>query len=102
MKKQHIIISFIAALLALCAVSCQEELNPITTVTLHAVTQDFNNDSKVYINDHTPYWQNGDRIRINDADYPIYAATENPAPIHNVAICATGYRALHGCLFRQW
>ena len=94
MKKQHIIISFIAALLALCAVSCQEELNPITTVTLHAVTQDFNNDSKVYINDHTPYWQNGDRIRINGADYPIYAATEKPAPIHNVAICATGYRAL--------
>ena len=94
MKKQHIIISFIAALLALCAVSCQEELTPITTVTLHAVTQDFNNDSKVYINDHTPYWQNGDRIRINGADYPIYAATENPAPIHNVAICATGYRAL--------
>ena len=94
MKKQHIIISFIAALLALCAVSCQEELIPITTVTLHAVTQDFNNDSKVYINDHTPYWQNGDRIRINGADYPIYAATENPAPIHNVAICATGYRAL--------
>ena len=94
MKKQHIIISFIAALLALCAVSCQEELNPITTVTLHAVIQDFNNDSKVYINDHTPYWQNGDRIRINGADYPIYAATENPAPIHNVAICATGYRAL--------
>ena len=94
MKKQHIIISFIAALLALCAVSCQEELTPITTVTLHAVTQDFNNDSKVYINDHTPYWQNGDRIRINGADYPIYAATEKPAPIHNVAICATGYRAL--------
>ena len=94
MKKQHIIISFIAALLALCAVSCQEELTPITTVTLHAVTQDFNNDSKVYINDHTPYWQNGDRIRINGADYPIYAATENPVPIHNVAICATGYRAL--------
>lgn len=94
MKKQHIIISFIAALLALCAVSCQEELNPITTITLHAVTQDFNNDSKVYINDHTPYWQNGDRIRINGADYPIYAATENPAQIHNVAICATGYRAL--------
>lgn len=94
MKKQHIIISFIAALLAICAVSCQEELTPITTVTLHAVTQDFNNDSKVYVNDHTPYWQNGDRIRINGADYPIYAATEKPAPIHNVAICATGYRAL--------
>ena len=94
MKKQHIIFYFFAALLALCAVSCQEDLNPITTVTLHAVIQDFNNDSKVYINDHTPYWQNGDRIRINGADYPIYAATENPAPIHNVAICATGYRAL--------
>ena len=54
MKKQHIIFYFFAALLALCAVSCQEELIPITTVTLHAVIQDVNDASKVYINDHTP------------------------------------------------
>ena len=91
MKKQYIIFSFFGALLALSAVSCQKDKD---AVTLNAVIQKVSNDSKVYINDHTPYWQNGDRIRINGADYPIYAATEKPAPIHNVAICATGYRAL--------
>ena len=94
MKKQHIIISFIAALLALCAVSCQEELNPITTVTLHAVIQDVNDDSKVYINDHTPYWHNGDQIRINDADYTLQTAMENTASIPNIAISTSGYRAI--------
>ncbi len=94
MKKQHIIISFIAALLALCAVSCQEDLIPITTVTLHAVIQDVNDDSKVYINDHTPYWHNGDQIRINDADYTLQTAMENTASIPNIAISTSGYRAI--------
>ena len=94
MKKQHIIFYFFAALLALCAVSCQEDLNPITTVTLNAVIQEVNNDSKVYINDHTPYWHNGDQIRINDADYTIQTAMENTASIPNIAISTSGYRAI--------
>ena len=91
MKKQHIIFSFFAALLALCAVSCQKDQD---VVTLNAVIQKVSNDSKVYINDHTPYWHNGDQIRINDVDYTLQTAMENSAQIPNVANSTSGYRAI--------
>ena len=91
MKKQHIIFSFFAALLALSAVSCQKDQD---VVTLNAVIQKVNNDSKVYINDHTPYWHNGDQIRINDVDYTLQTAMENSAQIPNVANSTSGYRAI--------
>ena len=91
MKKQYIIFSFFAALLALCAVSCQKDQD---VVTLNAVIQKVSNDSKVYINDHTPYWHNGDQIRINDADYTLQTAMENSAQIPNVANSTSGYRAI--------
>ena len=91
MKKQHIIFSFFAALLALCAVSCKKDQD---VVTLNAVIQKVSNDSKVYINDHTPYWHNGDQIRINDVDYTLQTAIENSALIPNVANSTSGYRAI--------
>ena len=91
MKKQYIIFSFFAALLALCAVSCQKDQD---VVTLNAVIQKVSNDSKVYINDHTPYWHNGDQIRINNADYTLQTAMENSAQIPNVANSTSGYRAI--------
>ena len=91
MKKQYIIFSFFAALLALCAVSCQKDKD---AVTLNAVIQKVSNDSKVYINDHTPYWHNGDQIRINDVDYTLQTAMENSAQIPNVANSTSGYRAI--------
>ena len=89
MKKQHII--FFAAMMALCAVSCQKDKD---AVTLNAVIQKVSNDSKVYINDHTPYWHNGDQIRINDANYTLQTAIENSAQIPNVANSTSGYRAI--------
>ena len=91
MKKQYIIFSFFAALLVISAVSCQKDQD---AVTLNAVIQKVSNDSKVYINDHTPYWHNGDQIRINDADYTLQTAMENSAQIPNVANSASGYRAI--------
>ncbi len=91
MKKQYIIFSFFAALLALCAVSCQKDKD---AVTLNAVIQKVSKDSKVYINDHTPYWHNGDQIRINDANYTLQTAMENSAQIPNVANSTSGYRAI--------
>ena len=91
MKKQYIIFSFFAALLALSAVSCKKDQD---VVTLNAVIQRVSNDSKVYINDHTPYWHNGDQIRINDADYTLQTAMENSAQIPNVANSTLGYRAI--------
>ena len=91
MKKQYIIFSFFAALLAVSAVSCKKDQD---VVTLNAVIQKVSNDSKVYINDHTPYWHNGDQIRINDADYTLQTAMENSAQIPNVANSTSGYRAI--------
>ena len=91
MKKQYIIFSFFAALLAFSAVSCQKDQD---VVTLNAVIQKVSNDSKVYINDHTPYWHNGDQIRINDVDYTLQTAMENSAQIPNVANSTSGYRAI--------
>ncbi len=91
MKKQYIIFSFFAALLAFSAVSCKKDQD---VVTLNAVIQKVSNDSKVYINDHTPYWHNGDQIRINDANYTLQTAMENSAQIPNVANSTSGYRAI--------
>ena len=91
MMKQYIIFSFFAVLLALCAVSCKKDQD---VVTLNAVIQKVSNDSKVYINDHTPYWHNGDQIRINNADYTLQTAMENSAQIPNVANSTSGYRAI--------
>ena len=92
MKKQQIIFAFFAALVALSAVSCQKDQD---VVTLHAVISEVNNDSKVYINAPTPYWHNGDQIRINDADYTLQKISmANSATIPNVTISTSGYRAI--------
>ena len=90
--KQPIIFSFFAALLALSVVSCQKDQD---VVTLHAVIPEVNNDSKVYINAPTPYWHNGDQIRINDADYTLQEiSVANSVAIPNVTISTSGYRAI--------
>ena len=90
--KQPIIFSFFAALVALSVVSCQKDQD---VVTLQAVVQNVNNNSKVYINDHTPYWHNGDQIRINDADYTLQKRSmANSAAIPDVTISTSGYRAI--------
>ena len=90
--KQPIMFSFFAALMSLSVVSCQKDQD---VVTLHAVIPEVNNDSKVYINAPTPYWHNGDQIRINDADYTLQnISMANSAAIPNVTISTSGYRAI--------
>ena len=90
--KQPVIFSFFAALLALSVVSCQKDRD---VVTLHAVIPEVNNDLKVYVNAPTPYWHNGDQIRINDADYTLQKISmANSAAIPNVTISTSGYRAI--------
>lgn len=91
MKKQHIIFTFLAAVAVLGAVSCQKDQD---FVTLNAVIQKANNDSKVFINDYTPYWHNGDQIHINGDTYTLQAAMENSAQIPNVTSSTSGYRAI--------
>ena len=89
MKQQYLYIFLIAAMTATIFTSCQKEEG---TVTLSAEIQK-NTNSKVYIDDHTPCWHNGDEVYINNAAYPIIAATGSSARIENVA-AASAYHAI--------
>ena len=75
------------------AVSCQKEQ---ATVTLGAkIQKPVSGGSKVYIDDHTPCWHNGDMVYINDAAYPVMAATGSSARIENVTASSNNdYRAI--------
>ena len=91
MKKQHILFPFVLASIAMLAVSCQKEKG---TVTLGAEIQKaVNSSTKVYIDDHTPCWHNGDVVYINNAAYPIMAASGASARIEDVVSSST-YRAI--------
>ena len=73
------------------AVSCQKEEG---TVTLGAeIQKTVNSSTKVYINDHTPCWHNGDEVYINNAAYPIMAASGASARIEDV-VSSSSYRAI--------
>lgn len=92
MKKQHFLITLVMAATAILATGCQKEKG---TVTLGAEIQEpINSGSKVYLEDHTPSWVNGDQILINDDVYPVFAATGSSAQIENVT-ASSSYRALY-------
>ena len=74
------------------ATGCQKEKG---TVTLGAeIQKPINSGSKVYLEDHTPSWVNGDQIIINDDVYSVFAATGSSAQIENVT-ASSSYRALY-------
>ena len=89
MKQQYFRITLFAALMATLAIGCQKEEG---TVTLGAEIQK-PADSKMYIDDHTPCWHNGDEVHINSDDYPVMAATGSSARIEDV-VSASAYRAI--------
>lgn len=98
MNKQLFLLSFVVAAIATLAVGCQKETD---TVTLGAEIQKTNNgNSKVYIDDHTPCWHNGDEVYINNAAYPIIAASGASARIENVVTNST-YRAIFPASIRR-
>ena len=53
-----------------------------------------NGNGKVYIDEHTPCWQNCDEVFINNATYPVSAASGALARIENVA-SANSYQAIY-------
>ncbi len=91
MKKLYVNIFLVAVVLAVCCVSCQKDPKEVTLI---AITQKYNNDAKTYVDDITPYWHDGDRVRINDADYTLQEAMGNSAQIPNVTSRSTGYCAI--------
>ena len=85
MKKILFLSTLIAAILL--ASSCQKEQE---LVTLGAV---ISQPGKTYIDDRYPCWNNGDQVYVNNAVYPISAASGSSAQIADV-VSADGYRAL--------
>lgn len=91
MKKIYILFTFVLATIAMLAVGCQKEES---TVTLGAeIQRPVSSDTKVYIDDHTPCWHNGDEVYINNTAYPVMASTGTSARIENV-ISSSIYRAI--------
>ena len=89
MKNKYFLLTLVLASTAIMATSCQKEEG---TVTLGAEIQRPTN-GKVYINDHTPCWHNGDEVYINNAAYAVIAATGSSAQIEQVTRHDT-YRAI--------
>ncbi len=85
MKKILFLSTLIAAVLL--ASSCQKEQE---LVTLGAV---ISQPGKTFIDDRYPCWNNGDQVYVNNAAYPISAASGSSAQIADV-VSADGYRAI--------
>ncbi len=92
MKRQYAILTLIVAAMAVMTAGCQKDKE---SVTLFAEIQEsLNCNGKVYIDEHTPCWQNGDEVFINNATYPVSAASGVLARIENVA-SANSYQAIY-------
>ncbi len=85
MKKVLFLSTLIAAVLL--ASSCKKEQE---LVTLGAV---ISQPGKTYIDDRYPCWNNGDQVYVNNAVYPISAASGSSAQIADV-VGADRYRAI--------
>ena len=85
MKKILFLSTLIAAVLLTS--SCQKEQE---LVTLGAV---ISQPGKTYIDDRYPCWNNGDQVYVNNAVYPISAASGPSAQIANV-VGSDSYRAI--------
>ena len=93
MKRHHAIITLIVAAMAVLTAGCQKE-KETGTVTLTAEIQEtLSGNGKVYLEEHTPCWHNGDEVFINNATYPVSAASGALAQIENVK-SAIAYRAI--------
>ena len=92
MKKSFLFIPIFTILLTIVATSCQKEEG---TVTLGAkIQKTVSGNTKVYIDDHTPCWHNADEVYINNAVYPVMAASGSSARIENI-IENSSYRAIY-------
>ena len=89
MKQRYFYLTIFATLMVTFVTGCKKDEG---TVTLGAVIQK-PADNKVYIDDHTPCWHNGDEVYINTTAYPIMAATGATARIENV-VSSNAYRAI--------
>ena len=65
MKRQHAILTLIVAVMAVLTAGCQKDEEYVTLVA--EIQERMSGNGKVYIDEHTPCWQNGDEVFINNA-----------------------------------
>lgn len=78
--------------MAVLTAGCQKDEEYVTLVA--EIQERMSGNGKVYIDEHTPCWQNGDEVFINNAVYPVTAALGAIARIENVASAHT-YQAIY-------
>ena len=94
MKRQHAILTLIVVATAVLTAGCQKEKESGTVTLTAEIQETMSGNAKVYMDGHTPCWQNGDEVFVNNAAYPVTAASGAIARIENVASAHT-YRAIY-------
>lgn len=88
MKKNYILCILLTGIVLMT--SCKKDQD---FVTLRAV---IDQPSKVYINsDRYPYWNEGDKVYVNNNSYVLQNISSTTAEIPNVASTANGFRAIY-------
>ena len=88
MKKNYILCILLTGIVLMT--SCKKDQD---FVTLRAV---IDQPSKVYINsDRYPYWNEGDKVYVNNNSYVLQNISSTTAEIPNVASSANGFRAIY-------
>ena len=91
MKRQHAILTLIVAAMAVLTAGCQKDKESVTLTA--EIQETLSGNGKVFINSDTPCWHNGDEVFINNAAYPVTAASGSLAQIENV-VPANSYQAI--------
>ncbi len=92
MKRHHAILTLIVAVMAMLAAGCQKEEETVTLVA--EIQKPMNGNDRLYIDESALYWLNGDKVFVNNASYPVTAASGALAQIENVAPAKT-YQAIY-------
>ena len=91
MKRQHAILTLIVAAMAVLTAGCQKDKESVTLTA--EIQETLSGNGKVFIDGDTPCWHNGDEVFINNAAYPVTAASGSLAQIENV-VPANSYQAI--------
>ena len=70
MRRQQVFFTLIVAVMAVLTAGCQKDEEYVTLVA--EIQERMSGNGKVYIDEHTPCWQNGDEVFINNAVYCPY------------------------------
>ena len=91
MRRQQVFFTLIVAVMAVLTAGCQKDEESVTLVA--EIQKPLNGNVGLHTDESALYWLNGDEVFINNAAYPVTAASGVLARIENVASANT-YRAI--------